>query len=152
MATVIHRNNFLAPEPYIVARLKEALAGQAPAVHVLTVADLDGVKEAAQLVPAVHVLLGDFKPIETNTMGTRARVQCTWLVVAAVRNLADVRSGAAARMEAGELIARASAALMGFQLPNCATPMRLAPAPRAWPSKGYLYVPLAFTVETVLSN
>jgi hypothetical protein len=150
MAT--HPNNFLAAEPHLVACLKAALAGMQPAVHVLTEADLAGVKEAAQHVPAVHVVWGGYRVLEASAAGTRARLEQTWLVVAAVRNLADVRSGSAARQEAGELLARAGQALMGLKPPCSAQPLRLAAAPRSWASKGYVYVPLAFTTETLFSN
>lgn len=145
----VHPNNFLSPEPHIVARLKGALAGQQPAVHVLTEADLADVKENAQLVPAVHVIWNGFRVLEANQRGDRARLEHTWLCVAAVRNVASARSGAAARQEAGELIALAGGALAGFQPPNTAGPLRLAPAPRGGSSKGFMYLPLAFTVETM---
>lgn len=150
--STLHPNNFLAIEPQLVARLKEALADLRPAVFVLTEADLAGVKESAQHVPAVHVIWNGFGVAEANTLGTRARLVHTWLCVAAVRNVGDVRSGAAARQEAGELLARAGGVLMGFKPQGAITPLRLAPGPRSWASKGYLYVPLAFNVETLFSN
>lgn len=147
-----HHNNFLAIEPHLVERLKEALADLTPAVFVLTESDLAGVKEAAQHVPAVHVIWNGFQVLEANGLGDRARLEHTWLCVAAVRNVADTRRGAAARQEAGELVARAGAALMGFRPPGTQHPLRLAPAPRSWASKGYVYVPLAFTVETMFGT
>ncbi|MFT7722233.1 MAG: hypothetical protein QM788_05320 [Roseateles sp.] len=151
MATA-HHNNFLAVEPHLVARLQAALADLHPAVYVLTEADLAGVKEAQQRVPAVHVVWSGFRVLEANALGDRARLEHTWLCVAAVRNVADARSGSAARQDAGELLARAGAALMGFVPPGTRHPLRLAPAPRSWASAGYVYVPLAFTVETLFTN
>jgi len=148
----VHANNFLAPEPHIVARLKGALADLQPAVHVLTAAQLAGVKEAAQLTPAVHVVWNGFRVTDTRSDGAIAKLDHTWLVVAAVRNVAGTRNGAAARRDAGELAARAGAALMGFRPPNVAGPMRLAPAPPAGYSGGYLYLPLAFLVESVFRS
>lgn len=152
MSSTVHPNNFLALEPLIVARVREALAGMTPAVHVLTEADLADVKETAQLVPAVHVIWNGFRVAEAPSHGTRARLEHTWLCVAAVRNVADVRSGSAARLAAGELLARAGAALMGFRPAGVQAPLRLAAAPRGWASKGYVHVPLAFTAETMFSN
>ncbi|QPF74194.1 hypothetical protein G8A07_15570 [Roseateles sp. DAIF2] len=151
-ASTAHPNNFLAPEPHIVARLQEALAGQQPAVHVLTEADLADVKEQAQFVPAVHVVWNGFRVLEAGALGRKARLEHTWLCVVAVRNVAGARNGAAARQEAGELIARVGAALAGFKPPNVYTPMQLAPGPRGGSSKGFMYVPLAFTVETIFSS
>ncbi|HEY0953981.1 MAG TPA: hypothetical protein VGE36_04440 [Roseateles sp.] len=148
----VHPNNFLALEPHLVARVRAAVADLAPAVFVLTVADLADVREAAQRVPAVHVIWNGFKVDEVNGAGTKARLAHTWLAVAAVRNVADTRSGGAARQEAGELLARAGGALMGFQPPGAVKPLRLAPAPRSWASAGFLYVPMAFIAETLFSN
>ena len=145
-----HANNFLAAEPDIVARLKAALSGQTPAVHVLTEDDLDGVKENAQLVPAVHVIYASYKPLESSSRRDQASLEHTWLVVAAVRNVASGRKGsAAARKAAGELLACAGAALMGFKPTNCMTPLRLVPAPRGSSSNGYVYLPLAFAAESL---
>lgn len=145
-----HANNFLEPEPHIVARLQEALQGLQPAVKVLTSADLAGVKEAAQQVPAVHVIWSGFRVLESRTDGRVSMLRHTWMVVAAVRNVQVGKRGASARHEAGELVARAGAALMGFRPPNVSSVMTLAPnAPPAWFSAGFMYLPLAFNVESI---
>ena len=146
---VVHRNNFLAPEPHIVARLKEALADVRPQVHVLTAADLALVKEENQPTPAVHVIWQGLRPLESRADGQAARLDHTWLIVSAVKNVRTLKSGQAARSEVGELAARVGEALMGFRPPNVAGPMRLAPAPGAGHSAGFVYLPLAFLVESV---
>lgn len=145
----VHRNNFLAPEPHIVARLKEALADVRPQVHVLTAADLALVKEENQPTPAVHVIWQGFRPLESRVDGKEARLDHTWLIVSAVKNVRTLKSGEAARSQAGELAARAGGALMGFRPPNVAGPMRLTQAPGAGHSAGFVYLPLAFLVESV---
>ena len=71
---------------------------------------------------------------------------------AAVKNVRTLKTGEAARSEAGELAARAGAALMGFRPPNVAGPMRLSPSPSAGHSAGFVYLPLAFVVETVFKS
>lgn len=148
-----HPNDFMATEPAIVARLKTALAPLRPAVHVLTGADLATVVEAKQVVPAVHVLWRGFRVAEARSDGAAARLDHTWAVVAAVRNVRTLASGADARAEAGDLAARAGAALMGWWPPNAAGPMRLANAPAAVHSAaGFFYLPLAFTVQTVFQR
>ncbi len=145
----VHPNNFLEPEPHIVARLKAML----PGVHVLTAADLNATKEEAQPVPAVHVVWNGFRVLDTRSDGRVSRLDHEWLIVSAVRNVRGLKSGADARGEAGELSARAGAAVMGFRPPNVNGPMRLAPAPGAGYSQaGYLYLPLAFLVETVFHS
>ena len=148
MAPLVEGNDFLAPESHIVARLKAELAGLKPAVHVLTAADLASFKEETQPTPAVHVLWNGFKVLESRSDGKQARLDHTWLVVAAVKNVRGLQSGAAARADAGPLMARAGAALMGFRPPGVAGPMRLAPPPAAGFSGGFMYLPLAFLVET----
>ena len=153
MATTPHPNNFLEPEAHIVARLKDALAGVKPAVHVLTAADLAKVKEENQPTPAVHVVWNGFRVLQAWEDGAAARLDHTWLVVAAVRNVRTLQSGQDARVAAGELAARAGAALMGYRPPNVAGPMRLAPAPGSGISPaGFMYLPLAFLVETVFQR
>ena len=153
MATTPHPNNFLEPEAHIVARLKEALTGVKPAVHVLTAADLAKVKEENQPTPAVHVVWNGFRVLQAREDGAAARLDHTWLVVAAVRNVRTLQSGQDARVAAGELAARAGAALMGYRPPNVAGPMRLAPAPGSGISAaGFMYLPLAFLVETVFQR
>lgn len=151
--TTPHPNNFLEPEPHIVDRLKEALAGLKPAVHVLTARDLSQVKEENQPTPAIHVVWNGFKVLEARADGAAARLDHTWLVVAAVRNVRTLKSGEDARTAAGDLAARAGAALMGYRPPNVAGPMRLAPAPGSGISPaGFMYLPLAFLVESVFKS
>lgn len=147
-----HANNFLAPEPFIVARLKEALADLRPQVHVLTASDLALVKEESQPTPAVHVIWNGFRVKEARLDGRVASLDHTWLIVAAVKNVRTLKTGEAARSEAGELMARAGAALMGFRPPNVAGPMRLSPSPSAGHSAGFVYLPLAFLVESVFKT
>lgn len=145
-----HANNFLAPEPHIVARLKELLPVN---VHVLTAADLQKIKEESQPVPAVHVIWNGFRLVESRLDGRVSQLQHEWLIVSTVRNVQTLKTGQQARVEAGELAARAGAALMGFRPPNVSSHMKLAPAPGTGHSQaGYLYLPLAFTVESVFHS
>jgi hypothetical protein len=153
MSSVPAENDFLAVEPHIVARIRAALIDVTPAVHVLTATDLATVKELSQPVPAVHVLWRGCRVLETRYDGAAARLEHTWAVVAAVRNVRTLGSGADARAEAGALAARAGAALMGWTAPQTAGPFKLSGSPSAGPSAaGYFYLPLAFTVETVFGR
>ena len=145
-----HANNFLAPESHIVARLKELLPAS---VHVLTAADLQLIREESQPVPAVHVIWNGFRLLESRIDGRVSQLQHEWLIVSTVRNVQTLKTGQQARVEAGDLSARAGAALMGFRPPNVSGPMKLAPAPGTGYSQGgYLYLPLAFTVESVFHS
>ena len=65
-------NDFSALEDRIVELLKTAVAGMTPAVHVLTAAELEGVRENAQLTPALHVVSdGGSSPRTRGTGGLR---------------------------------------------------------------------------------
>lgn len=141
-------NDFLSIEPHLVARLKAAMTGLSPAVHVLTAAELADVAEARQPVPAVHVLYRGFRVLEARADGRVFRLEHTWLAVTATRNVSDTRSGAAARRDASALMARAGAALAGFMPPGMSNPLRLTTPPSPGYRTGYQYLPLAFLHQT----
>ena len=144
-------SNVLAIEAELVARLQERLAASGmPQVYVLTAADLAGVTEEKQLVPAVHVVYQGYGVAETSHNGRAARVTQTWLAVVATRNARGIKAGEAARAQAGELAGHASAALMGWKPGAAAKPLRLVPGPGAGFSAGHQYLPLAFEAEIVL--
>lgn len=145
--TVAESNNFLALEPHLVALVRTAVAGLSPAVHVLTAAELGDVKESAQRTPAVHVIYGGYSVAED--LGTAWRLQHTWYAVVAVRNVGAQRSGAAARADAGPLVAQVAGALAGARLPGATRPLVLVTPPPAGYAAGYQYIPSAFTAETI---
>lgn len=139
--------NLFAAEAELVARLSAALADLTPKVQVLVSADIAGILEEQQITPAVHVTYQGYSVLETRSDGTAARIDQTWLATVAVRNVKNMRSGAAARVDAGLIGARVAAALLGFK-PTCATrPLRLTQAPPAGFSGGFAYTPLAFLCE-----
>lgn len=144
-------DNLMLLEPQIMARLGEHLADLSPAVHVLAAADLAGVTEATQRTPAVHVVYQGYRVVESRSDGTAARLEQTWLVTVATKNVKDTRSGAAARADSGLIAARVARALMGFKADAASKPLRLAQGPSAGFSNGYAYLPLAFVAELALS-
>ncbi|WP_219211932.1 phage tail terminator protein [Variovorax boronicumulans] len=141
-------NDFLSVEPLMVARLNAALSGLSPAVHVLTAADLADVAEARQPVPAVHVIYDGFRVVEARGDGLVYRLEHTWLAVTATRNVANTRTGAAARRDASALMAKAGAALAGFVPTGFSNPLRVTTPPRPGFRTGYQYLPLAFLHQT----
>lgn len=140
-------NNFLALEPHLVDAVKLAVSGLSPAVHVLTAADLGDVKESAQRAPAVHLIYGGYRVQED--VRTAWRLEHTWYAVVVVRHAGTQRTGAAARAEAGQLVARVVAALAGTSLPGLTQPLALASPPPADYRAGVQYIPSAFTAETI---
>lgn len=141
--------SFLSIEPAIVQRLKDRLPA---GVHVLTGADLDGVSEGAQPTPAVHVVYQGYRVVETRPDGRAARIEQDWLAVAAVRNVRDARTGAAARADAGAMAEAVISAMMGWQPTGTCSPFRLAQAPRAGYRAGHFYLPMTFTTETTIKG
>lgn len=144
--------NLLALEAVLLARLVEQLADLAPKVHVLAAADLAGVTEATQLTPAVHVVYQGYRVLESKPDGRATRIEQTWLATVASRNMATLRTGSAARADAGLIARRVCQALMGFKPPHASKPLRLAEGPGAGFNAGFQYLPLAFVAELVLGQ
>ena len=140
-------NNFLALEPHLVERVKAAVAGMVPAVHVLTSSELADVKEQGQLTPAVHVIYAGYRVAEA--VGTKWRLVHKWLAVAAVRNVANVKTGEAARRDAGVLATKVAMALAGASIPGTTKPLEMVTPPAPRYASGFQYLPSAFEAETV---
>ena len=118
---------------------------------VLGAFDLAAIEESTQQVPAAHVIYdGDTLPsgIGSSAMNSSAQLVIQrWLVVIAVRNVADVKGGGGARIEAGTLISKTIQALNGWAPTTAHRPMRRTQAPRAGYNKGYAYFPLMFETQ-----
>lgn len=148
--TTLESNDWMALEPHIVALVKAAVQDVHPAVHVLTAAELADVKERAQLTPAVHVVYGGYRI--TGSQLTAWELTHTWLAVAAVRNVADIRSGKAARSQAGTLAARVLGALACANVPGAVRPLEPMTPPPAHYAGGFQYVPTALQVVTIFKK
>lgn len=145
--TVAQANNFMALEMPLVALLEQAVLGMSPAVHVFTAAELADVKESAQKTPAVHLIYGGYRVVED--LGTAWRLAHRWYASVAVRNVATLRTGQAARQSAGLLVAQVMGALAGARVEGATRALTLLTPPAASYSGGYQYLPTAFEAETV---
>jgi len=109
--------NYLAAEALIKQRLIDKVPA-IPAHHVLSAADLDGVKENAQATPALHVIYFDDEvPTGEGSQAGTGRAQLVnqlWLVTLVVRNVKG-KTGAGNRNDAGLLIGPVLAALQGWR-------------------------------------
>ena len=121
-------------------------------MHVLTASSLAGVTEDKQTTPAVHVVYKNYKILEARADGTLVRIEQTWLATMAIKNVKDLRSGAAARVDVGLITARVARALMGFKPPICLRPLELTDAPEGGFHAGFQYLPLAFKAELKLGT
>lgn len=140
-------SRFLSAEPLFVARLTERLADLDPRPHVLTAPDLAGVTEEQQLSPAVHIVyLGSALSQETGD-GLITQIEQTWLTVIAVRHVASIRSGDAARADASVLLDAVWAALAGWRPSDDLRRLRPATPPRSGYTAGFGYYPLAWTTR-----
>jgi hypothetical protein len=146
------QGNLWALEAILRERLSAQLADLVPRVHVLSSADLAGVTEATQPTPAVHVVYHGYRVTESRSDGRGARLEQTWLATVATRNVRDLRTGGAARLDAGQIAARVASALMGFKPTPASKPLRLVDAPAAGYGDGFAYMPLAFVGELVIES
>jgi len=138
--------SFLSLETALVERLKATLPS---GVQVLNAADLAGVAEGSQPTPAVHVVYGGYRVVETNS--GFSTIEQTWYAVVTVRNVRDVKSGAGARDEAAGLLDAVYAALAAYKPPN-ARPLALTNAPKPQTTAGFMYFPLAFNSTITMRN
>lgn len=145
--TVEETNDFMAVEPHLVELVRQAVQGMSPAVHVLTSAEIADVTESRQRTPAIHVIYGGYRIAEDQRIAWR--LEHTWYVVAAVSTAATVRSGQAARQDAGKLAARVVGILAGASVEGASQPLTLISPPPARYSAGHQYLPSAFLVETI---
>lgn len=131
------------------ARLRSALdAAGHSAVRVTGVSEL-GRPDGTVVMPAVFVVLDGLSVLELAALGNRARLGLRWLVVVAVRSVADLGSGAQARALAGPLADVVLGTLMGYTPPESAAPLALQTGPAPIYQEGVFYLPLAFEQQLV---
>lgn len=132
---------FLALESALVTHIGSTL--NVPNLKVLTAADLAGVQESGQHVPAVHVVYGG-----CGIKDSQGRVEITenWLTVVAVRNVKTARSGEDARADAGPILDALFMALLGWQSTGVKPLLPITP-PRPGFKAGFGYFPLAWSAR-----
>ena len=140
-------DNFLSAEPLLIDRLTAELGTEAETVGSIT--DMQEVEEQAQRTPAVYVIFDGYRPGEAIPSGTAQKLIQQWLVVAAVRNVAAVHTGAEVREDAGALIAKIIPALQGHRLSPDHSLLRMASAPSAVHRDGFSYIPTAWETTVV---
>lgn len=145
-------DNFLWLEPLLIQRLTDQLGSLMPKVKVLRAADLEGVMEEKQVTPAVHLVYRGYRVAQNNHGNDTARIEQIWLAIVATRNMKAMRTGEAARADAGVIAQRVLKALMGYSAPGTSKPLRLAEAPEAGFNAGFQYLPLGFVAELAVTN
>lgn len=139
--------NWLALEPLLVARIRESMDGLVPARHVQTASELAGVTERAQVSPAVHVLYRGSTIVQETGNGLIAEILQSWITVVAVRNVAGILDGEAARADAGALLTVLFEALAGWKPGTGFRTLIPVDAPASGYTKGFGYHPLQWTTR-----
>ena len=139
--------SLLLLSPLLINRLKQ----KCPSVsgHVFSSADLAGVQEAAQIAPALHVVLWDYTPAEAlpGRAGTSWRE--TWLVIAIVKNAARKDRSGAQIEAASPILDEALAAVEGWfpESGGALGSLQAVSGPRPAFTPTHAYFPLAFAVN-----
>ena len=141
---------FFDLDPAIVDRLREVLP---PGTPVLTAEDLDGMEEAGQPAPAVHVIYDGYAVREQQR--TVALTNQRWLVVAVVKHSGSgARAAAETKQRAAPLVLGVIDALLGWR-PDVrpGTPgLKLATPPRPARRAPYYYFPTLFTADVPVTS
>lgn len=140
LAVVFNMADFFVVRDGIKAQIEAAV----PEVRrVYFAEDLDGVKEASQITPAVHLLYQGYSPAQAE----RARVDITldqvWAVVLVLRQAQGDYGG-------GEILDKLVQALHGFQPSGAVMKLELSNSPFS-PSyrPRVAYYPLAFSTRVI---
>lgn len=149
--TTIESNNFLALEQDIKAHLKNALKDVQPRLHVLCHADLKSIQQIRQFVPAVHVVYDGYSVTDSRA-GYGATLEHRWNIVAAARNVANQRSGAAARIDAAQIVVAVGDAMLQFNPPRGFDKFKMITPSRPSYADGVAFIPLAFSVTTAFKR
>ena len=138
--------SWLALEPLLVARLVERLDEVVPAANILTAPEIAAVTEQQQVSPAVYVIYRGSRVNQVVPDGTICEIEQAWGTVVAVRNVKEIRTGAAARADAGLILDQVFAALAGWR-PEGFRALRPIDPPASGYTKGFQYHPLEWTTR-----
>ena len=139
--------NYLSAEPAIIARLKAMIP---ELVGAFSASDLEGVAEAKQTTPAVHVLYYGDRVVEGNGRSSTGEIQCVdqvWYVVLAVRNARTQLTNEAARADAGPLALKVLKALQGWQPSPEHGPLKRVNGAGPGFKAGFAYLPFCFATR-----
>ncbi|MBK1710579.1 phage tail terminator protein [Marichromatium gracile] len=139
---------FLAVGPEILDRLEQVLGDTA---RVRDRASPQDVRDLPGGGAGVVVVYDGGRVCESRPDGRAVRLEQRWRVVVGARNVARPRSGAPARAEAGALVDRVLAALLGWRPPSAARPLTLVELPEPAHQAGLQRIPLTFTTDILRS-
>lgn len=132
-------------EGLALERLNSAVtAGDLP-LNVLSIDDINGVKEASLPKPSVRLAYGGHRITTDSGIST---VDQTWLTVLALRNVRGIKQGTAARSAASPLVDIVFDLFLGWQPAKGFKALVPATSPvKSSMYQGVIYVPLAWTAS-----
>lgn len=140
-------DDLLEPERAIVKRLKDKIKS----VSVLRASDSRDILQGnkPQITPAILVLSGG---ADATLNGSVITIVLRFVLMIATRNVSDVRSGGAARDEAGPLAPKVIEAMQGWRPCVGFSHLLLTSIDAPLLSEGYFLLPLIFTTNTFASG
>lgn len=136
----------LSLEPLLRARLAEV----AGLKGVYGLADLGA--EKAKPAPCVYVAYDGARVADSPESGDKTKLLTRWLVVLAIKNVAQAADGKAAREDAQPLVTAVLKKLMGWRPDQAHMPLRLVDAPRPDYQSGLLWLPLVFETPQIFKG
>lgn len=131
----------LSLEPFIAQRLRDSVPELMGVHGVVRMMPED---TTGKQLPAAFVASEGHRVVEVTGQGSTARIASRWMVVVAVRNVAGVRDGHAARLQAAPLVLACLRALMGWQLRPDVQALHPVTSPAPLYKDGLLLYPLSF--------
>ena len=129
----------------IIAKLKADIPEVSGRVY--SAAELEDIKEAQQITPAIHVIHAGDSICSRSGDGSTQMFDQEYFVILAIRNAATQKTGEAARADAGEILCKILKTLQGFKPHSDCDPLKRTNAPSPGYGAGYGYFPLAFTTR-----
>lgn len=107
---------------------------------------------AGRQTPAAFVAADGYRVAQVTGQNDAASLALRWLVLIAVRNVAEIRSGHPAREEVDDIIEQTFRALCGWQPAPNHRPLKPIDPPRPTYTNGLLFYPLAFESGRLLQR
>lgn len=142
---------FLEAESAIVQRIKDELAAQAILkARVLTAAELDALKDKANISPAIYVILQSYEP--ASDVGLYASFNQTFLIVVAVKSAKGNGDANGIREAASPLIDFVLKSLIGFKPSKAHHALKAVSGPSPEYESNCGYFPLSFQTRYVANG
>jgi len=141
--------NLLVAEELIIERLENTIDD----IKILSTADLSGVTERSQIIPAIHVVYAGYK-LETEGQQSQsmAFIRQKWITMIVDRDIRSIKNGKTISPNAGIVHSQIIKSLFGYQLSPDHSFMRLeSPQPPRY-ANNFAYYPIPFSTKIQLEG